>query len=143
MCNIKSVKKTCVCVPQSSVVSGCLKDDLVGCIACRSAGDCRGSLIQALLQVEGDTRNAKQHPSGSRTTTTATPRTTTTPGEHKARYDEKASPKAFVCPECGKQFNAHYNLTRHMPVHTGARPFVCKVRCLYHHHQRIWSVVYC
>ncbi|CAB1353594.1 unnamed protein product [Coregonus sp. 'balchen'] len=24
-------------------------------------------------------------------------------------------------------FNAHYNLTRHMPVHTGARPFVCKV----------------
>jgi len=42
--------------------------------------------------------------------------------------DNKASPKAFVCPECGKQFNAHYNLTRHMPVHTGARPFVCKVR---------------
>uniref|UniRef100_A0A8C5TIJ2 C2H2-type domain-containing protein n=1 Tax=Malurus cyaneus samueli TaxID=2593467 RepID=A0A8C5TIJ2_9PASS len=27
----------------------------------------------------------------------------------------------------GKVFNAHYNLTRHMPVHTGARPFVCKV----------------
>jgi len=27
--------------------------------------------------------------------------------------------KAFVCPDCGKQFNAHYNLTRHMPVHTG------------------------
>lgn len=24
-------------------------------------------------------------------------------------------------------FNAHYNLTRHMPVHTGARPFVCKL----------------
>ncbi|XP_055331485.1 fez family zinc finger protein erm-like isoform X2 [Paramacrobiotus metropolitanus] len=35
--------------------------------------------------------------------------------------------KTFVCPECGKVFNAHYNLTRHMPVHTGARPFVCKV----------------
>uniref|UniRef100_U3KFJ7 FEZ family zinc finger 2 n=1 Tax=Ficedula albicollis TaxID=59894 RepID=U3KFJ7_FICAL len=27
----------------------------------------------------------------------------------------------------GLVFNAHYNLTRHMPVHTGARPFVCKV----------------
>ena len=54
--------------------------------------------------------------------------TTTTSGEQKSRYDDKASPKAFVCPECGKQFNAHYNLTRHMPVHTGARPFVCKVR---------------
>lgn len=36
-------------------------------------------------------------------------------------------PKTFACPECGKIFNAHYNLTRHMPVHTGARPFVCKV----------------
>ncbi|OWA53574.1 Fez family zinc finger protein 2 [Hypsibius exemplaris] len=35
--------------------------------------------------------------------------------------------KPFVCPDCGKEFNAHYNLTRHMPVHTGARPFVCKV----------------
>lgn len=35
--------------------------------------------------------------------------------------------KTFTCPECGKIFNAHYNLTRHMPVHTGARPFVCKV----------------
>lgn len=36
--------------------------------------------------------------------------------------------KTFTCPQCGKVFNAHYNLTRHMPVHTGARPFICKVR---------------
>ncbi|XP_039627378.1 fez family zinc finger protein 2 [Polypterus senegalus] len=36
-------------------------------------------------------------------------------------------PKHFTCDVCGKVFNAHYNLTRHMPVHTGARPFVCKV----------------
>ena len=28
-------------------------------------------------------------------------------------------PKTFPCAECGKVFNAHYNLTRHMPVHTG------------------------
>ena len=56
--------------------------------------------------------------------------------------------KTYPCPQCGKIFNAHYNLTRHMPVHTGivvpqqkskdlyhvllcllpgARPFVCKV----------------
>jgi hypothetical protein len=28
-------------------------------------------------------------------------------------------PKTFPCAECGKIFNAHYNLTRHMPVHTG------------------------
>lgn len=32
----------------------------------------------------------------------------------------------FVC-FLFQVFNAHYNLTRHMPVHTGARPFVCKV----------------
>ncbi|EJW77425.1 hypothetical protein WUBG_11666, partial [Wuchereria bancrofti] len=38
--------------------------------------------------------------------------------------DEKR--KSFECPECGKVFSAHYNLTRHMPVHTGARPFLCK-----------------
>ncbi len=39
--------------------------------------------------------------------------------------DEKVTPaagvkqKTYPCPECGKVFNAHYNLTRHMPVHTG------------------------
>ncbi|XP_011504880.1 PREDICTED: fez family zinc finger protein 1-like [Ceratosolen solmsi marchali] len=38
-----------------------------------------------------------------------------------------AKQKSFTCSECGKVFNAHYNLTRHMPVHTGARPFVCKI----------------
>lgn len=38
-----------------------------------------------------------------------------------------AKQKTFACQECGKVFNAHYNLTRHMPVHTGARPFVCKI----------------
>ena len=37
------------------------------------------------------------------------------------------SGKTFTCQECGKVFNAHYNLTRHMPVHTGARPFICKI----------------
>ncbi|TRY55436.1 hypothetical protein DNTS_003807 [Danionella cerebrum] len=39
----------------------------------------------------------------------------------------QTKPKVFTCEVCGKVFNAHYNLTRHMPVHTGARPFVCKV----------------
>ena len=31
--------------------------------------------------------------------------------------------KTFPCTECGKIFNAHYNLTRHMPVHTGEFPW--------------------
>lgn len=35
--------------------------------------------------------------------------------------------KSHTCEHCGKVFNAHYNLTRHMPVHTGARPFLCKI----------------
>ncbi|KAJ8047081.1 Fez family zinc finger protein erm [Holothuria leucospilota] len=50
-------------------------------------------------------------------------------GSPRAKTSRKgdSKQKAFVCPECGKVFNAHYNLTRHMPVHTGARPFVCKV----------------
>ena len=38
--------------------------------------------------------------------------------------DDKNEPsqtkqKTYPCPQCGKIFNAHYNLTRHMPVHTG------------------------
>uniref|UniRef100_A0A914M554 C2H2-type domain-containing protein n=2 Tax=Meloidogyne TaxID=189290 RepID=A0A914M554_MELIC len=33
----------------------------------------------------------------------------------------------FRCEICSKTFSAHYNLTRHMPVHTGARPFQCKI----------------
>ncbi|XP_077194500.1 fez family zinc finger protein 1 [Paroedura picta] len=44
-----------------------------------------------------------------------------------SRGSPSAKPKVFTCEVCGKVFNAHYNLTRHMPVHTGARPFVCKV----------------
>lgn len=55
-------------------------------------------------------------------------------GAGKAHVNGKANgcasdgkPKSFTCEVCGKVFNAHYNLTRHMPVHTGARPFVCKV----------------
>ncbi|XP_077181126.1 fez family zinc finger protein 2 isoform X2 [Paroedura picta] len=44
-----------------------------------------------------------------------------------AATNADGKPKNFTCEVCGKVFNAHYNLTRHMPVHTGARPFVCKV----------------
>ena len=44
-----------------------------------------------------------------------------------AQTTGSAKQKSFECGECGKIFNAHYNLTRHMPVHTGARPFVCKI----------------
>ena len=29
--------------------------------------------------------------------------------------------RTYPCNECGKVFNAHYNLTRHMPVHTGKK----------------------
>ncbi|KAM5172011.1 fez family zinc finger protein 1 [Mantella aurantiaca] len=74
-----------------------------------------------------------------------------------ASSSPSSKPKVFTCEVCGKAstygsgmtptphpinpilakiyffissskvFNAHYNLTRHMPVHTGARPFVCKI----------------
>lgn len=45
----------------------------------------------------------------------------------KKNTEQFLKPKTYTCQDCGKTFNAHYNLTRHMPVHTGARPFVCKV----------------
>ncbi|XP_072307716.1 fez family zinc finger protein 2 [Eucyclogobius newberryi] len=47
--------------------------------------------------------------------------------QSKVNSSADGKPKNFTCEVCGKVFNAHYNLTRHMPVHTGARPFVCKV----------------
>ncbi|XP_050520027.1 fez family zinc finger protein 1-like [Daktulosphaira vitifoliae] len=49
-----------------------------------------------------------------------------TPGKDSGQTSA-GPPKIFTCPHCGKHFQAHYNLTRHMPVHTGARPFMCKV----------------
>ncbi|KAL5281344.1 FEZF2 family protein [Megaselia abdita] len=53
--------------------------------------------------------------------------TTTSPSSEDSPCATNSKQKTFSCLECGKVFNAHYNLTRHMPVHTGARPFVCKV----------------
>ena len=69
---------------------------------------------------------------GGADSSTATSSPDTTPRRTTATDAVRKSPaakpaKTFTCPECGKIFNAHYNLTRHMPVHTGARPFVCKV----------------
>ena len=46
--------------------------------------------------------------------------------EYKKKQNSSQD-KLYPCQMCGKVFNAHYNLTRHLPVHTGARPFVCKV----------------
>ena len=41
-------------------------------------------------------------------------------GGHEERPDSsQTKQKTYPCPQCGKIFNAHYNLTRHMPVHTG------------------------
>uniref|UniRef100_A0A1I8HWL0 C2H2-type domain-containing protein n=1 Tax=Macrostomum lignano TaxID=282301 RepID=A0A1I8HWL0_9PLAT len=40
------------------------------------------------------------------------------PGAAKPGRD-KSQKSGFACEICGKMFSAHYNLTRHMPVHTG------------------------
>ena len=45
-------------------------------------------------------------------------------------------PKTFPCGECGKIFNAHYNLTRHMPVHTGT---LCTI---YSNKHSVWQKYY-
>lgn len=82
-------------------------------------------------------RNEKLSPSPvSPAASLSTSRTVTSPKNHSPSSTGSASQppnslnnkqKTFACPECGKVFNAHYNLTRHMPVHTGARPFICKI----------------
>ena len=43
------------------------------------------------------------------------------------KFQNKAQ-KTFTCQECGKMFNAHYNLTRHMPVHTGS--YIIPLHCV-------------
>ncbi|VDO05719.1 unnamed protein product [Rodentolepis nana] len=48
-------------------------------------------------------------------------------GSVKTEAFSTTATQGFVCPDCGKVFNAQYNLARHMPIHTGARPFICKV----------------
>lgn len=72
--------------------------------------------------------SAPSSPSETPKTTSITKNVT---NNNKANGQSSTSPtkppKTFTCPECGKVFNAHYNLTRHMPVHTGARPFICKI----------------
>ncbi|KAI6214022.1 hypothetical protein M3Y94_00219900 [Aphelenchoides besseyi] len=50
-------------------------------------------------------------------------------GQSTKPQNNQTEPKSkqFKCEECGKTFSAQYNLTRHLPVHTGIRPFTCKV----------------
>ncbi|XP_033647801.1 PR domain zinc finger protein 1-like [Asterias rubens] len=56
-----------------------------------------------------------------------TEKTSPSSAQQRAKRTQNGQQKTFTCLDCGKVFNAHYNLTRHMPVHTGARPFVCKI----------------
>jgi uncharacterized Zn-finger protein len=83
----------------------------------------RQESVPALLNVEEDSCSSVPEIDGKKpvndSQAIAVQPTATTPNNK--------SGKTFPCPECGKIFNAHYNLTRHMPVHTGARPFVCKI----------------
>ncbi|XP_022081170.1 protein odd-skipped-related 2-like [Acanthaster planci] len=54
-------------------------------------------------------------------------KTSPSSNQQRTKRTQSGQQKAFTCLDCGKVFNAHYNLTRHMPVHTGARPFICKI----------------
>lgn len=69
-------------------------------------------------------RHRAGQPPSSRRSRPTSPAATARPPSAK----EQTPAKTFTCNHCGKVFYAHYNLTRHMPVHTGARPFVCKVQ---------------
>ena len=65
-------------------------------------------LLQAKVfkQTSPPTPTSRSSPAGSRSSPTSS-----TGSNNKQR--------TYPCNECGKVFNAHYNLTRHMPVHTG------------------------
>ncbi|KAI6200304.1 DC-STAMP domain-containing protein [Aphelenchoides besseyi] len=65
---------------------------------------------------------------------TPQPNASTNNQSTKSRSNQTESKsKQFKCEECGKTFSAQYNLTRHLPVHTGIRPFTCKASTLCRH----------
>ena len=63
-----------------------------------------------------------QHPKARKVTTSGAKQPARTDAPSSAtgvKTTPEGKPRTFPCLECGKVFNAHYNLTRHMPVHTG------------------------
>lgn len=74
------------------------------------------------FSIEGLMGNPK--PGTSRTDDSSLSSTKTS---EKTEPSSASTTQGFICPDCGKVFNAQYNLARHMPIHTGARPFICKV----------------
>ncbi|XP_018495567.2 fez family zinc finger protein 2-like [Galendromus occidentalis] len=86
----------------------------------------QGSMLNTYVQSTEDYRPWYEASKATTETPAVTSSDTKSPTA-ASTSNKKESNKTFPCSECGKVFNAHYNLTRHMPVHTGARPFICKV----------------
>jgi len=106
----------------------------------RSAHDERPqtSNVTAAFQSRQDAAK-KQPDAGLQWTTTTTDLKNSL--KNVVNQDLERPAKQIACPVCGKMFNAHYNLTRHMPVHTGARPFICKVCSLAIHLVQIIIII--
>ncbi|MBN3280066.1 ZN658 protein, partial [Polyodon spathula] len=47
--------------------------------------------------------------------------------DYSVVYTASASPKPFVCPDCGKTFSLPWNFTAHQRVHTGEKPYSCRL----------------
>ncbi|MEE6516946.1 hypothetical protein FKM82_026829 [Ascaphus truei] len=44
---------------------------------------------------------------------------------HETQSGRIRGPSLSICGECGKSFTRHWDLLRHMHVHTGEKPFAC------------------
>ena len=47
--------------------------------------------------------------------------------DHMRTHAEDRDEKPFGCSQCGARFNQRSQLTVHMRVHTGERPYSCKI----------------
>lgn len=84
------------------------------CRRCEASYETKGFLARHMQLHSEDVRSRSRKATGSSSVRSAG-------YYHHARNEE-----LFSCTDCGKSFSQKINLSHHMRIHSGKRPFVCK-----------------